>query len=232
MLYLYGIIDATDRCGAVPAGHDEATVTVFPEGGLAAAVSEVGRPAITPSAENVWRHEKVLGALMERHAVLPMRFGTICDGDKLISLLRRRQQPLLEDLCRVRGTVEIALRISANPVGTSAVSCETPVVRDVDMPGTAYLRARRDLRQGVAIADVEEVRHGLTGLSVETLWEAADEPALPLKASFLIAKCGLGDFIAEAKALAARYPDLVISCTGPWAPYSFVGESVGADGEP
>ncbi len=237
MFYVYGIVDALGFCSAVPGGHEQAEVRAFPEGELAASVSETRRWPIYPSVENVWRHEQVLGALMERHAVLPMRFGTVCDRDRLACVLQRRQQPLLQNLRRVRGMVEIALRIPADTAAKSGALREEPPARDIKRPGTAHLRSRLEARRGAAIdgaharALMQEIRDRLEYLAVEVLWDVADQPTLPIKASFLVTRDGVGDFVAGAEALASRHPDLVVGCTGPWAPYSFVGESPVAGGE-
>ena len=62
----------------------------------------------------------------------------------------------------------------------------------------------------------------LKTLSAEATWYRGHELPLLFKASFLIARAGLREFVDTAEALASRHGEVVVRCTGPWAPYSFV----------
>src|SRR2546421_6325288 len=69
-------------------------------------------PEATPGA--VWDHERVVEELMERHAVLPARFGTtFADRAELDACLERHRDELIEGLERVRNCVELGVRVMA-----------------------------------------------------------------------------------------------------------------------
>jgi hypothetical protein len=46
-----------------------------------------------------------------------------------------------------------------------------------------------------------------------------------LRASYLVESDQVDEFAALVRDLQQTNPDLTVSCTGPWAPYSFVGAS-------
>ena len=233
---VYGVTDARELGSPGPLGQGGAAVTAFPVGGLAALVSDAAEAEVEPTVENVWRYEQVLAGLMERHAVLPMRFGTVCEPDRLASVLEARRESLSATLDRVRGKVEIAIRLSDAPSAVRDPIARSPGAGRIGRPGTAYLMARMgDCHEGEAMGDrarpaVREIRDRLNRLSVETVWDEPAEPRAPIKASCLIWRDSLSDFVQAVQALAARHRDVTVSCTGPWAPYSFVGKSV-ADGD-
>ncbi len=88
------------------------------------------------TAELLWRHERVVEALMEDRDLLPVRYGTrVTDEDAAVKALDANHDRLLESLARVRGAVEIAVRVlDADPDPVSPA--EKPTT------GTGYLRAK------------------------------------------------------------------------------------------
>jgi hypothetical protein len=64
----------------------------------------------------VLAHERVLEAIMERGPVLPLRFGTELESeDELAAVLAERRDELARGLERVRGRVELGLRVLPAP---------------------------------------------------------------------------------------------------------------------
>src|SRR5262249_35742276 len=55
----------------------------------------LSRHTIAPRPRSVWLHERVLDALMRRHAVLPLRFATIVPD---VDMLRNRLRPIYHAL--------------------------------------------------------------------------------------------------------------------------------------
>ncbi len=229
MLYVYGIIDGSEIRTTIPRGHHRSNVAALPVGGLAAAVSDVAQSDMAPTAENVCRHDQVLDALMELHAVLPMRFGTTAHRGRLTTVLERRQVALCRALRRMSGMVEIAVRVLTSLPVVAAPIRRHPYERDDDRSsGTAYLRSRMaDRRQSPPLCERREavamsILSRLKTLSAEATWDRGHELPLLFKASFLIASEGVREFVDTAEALALRHGEVVVRCTGPWAPYSFV----------
>ncbi|MCG8504183.1 MAG: GvpL/GvpF family gas vesicle protein [Sphingomonadales bacterium] len=220
---MYGIIgDADIRCGPIH-GHGGAEVFAFRHNNVAGVVSDARCLPLEPSVENVWRHERVLGALTERHAVLPMRFGTACEAGELFALLEMRRSAIYDGLGRVAGRVEVAVRISDK----APASPPKPDRCSGEGAGTAYLMARLEDR-GQSAA-VERIRIRLSRLSEESIWDDGAGTTRGIKGSCLIGRKSVAEFAEAVGGLARANPDVAVSCTGPWTPYSFVGGLAAGD---
>jgi hypothetical protein len=100
-----------DHPGA-PLPDAAAGLRSVPAGRLEALCAEVGESEVTPDA--LWRHEEVIEALMEGRDLLPVRYGTrLPDEAGVVSAVAERHDALLAALDRVRGAVELSLRIAA-----------------------------------------------------------------------------------------------------------------------
>ncbi len=227
MLYVYGVVDSPQFSAAV-SGHEEAIVFPVACGDLAAAASGISC-APEPQVQNIWRHEQVLEVLMQEHAVLPLRFGTcVRDVDTLSHDLQRQRPALLESLARVRGKVEFALRVAGiKPAGESPVICRDETASSV-LPGTRYLQAKAKIFREQANIDAAagRVRDMLepyfAGAAVAAAWELGGKASTPMIASYLVARDNIPRFIRAVEAACGDHPVLDITCSGPWAPYSFV----------
>ena len=231
MLHVYGLVDGDSIRGDVPPGHDGDPVAAFPGDGFTAIVSTASGARPVPNAANVWHHDKILHALMEEHAVVPLRFGTVCEPDALRALLDKRRQQTEHDLERVRGKVELALWLSRSSDAKGEAAPLRKAANDVPAgSGTAYLMARMTGRLRAANLGASELRQlcdRIDRLAAETVW---NDEAWPVRGSCLIDRNEVPAFIDQAASLAGQFPDIGISCTGPWAPYSFVGVSAAQGG--
>lgn len=111
-LYLYGI--TADDGGAVhfAGGVAGADVETIAEGRVAAVVSRVGQGRLRPQRANLAAHHRVLTDLARQRPVLPVVFGTITAGeDELRSVLRQNHDTLAASLERLRGKVEMGLKV-------------------------------------------------------------------------------------------------------------------------
>jgi hypothetical protein len=231
-LYVYGIVEATHFDVKLPNGHDKAPVFAIVSGDLAFAVSSLERSTVEASAANVWLHESVLSALMEGHTVLPMRFGTIAAGAaQLLGGIVKRRVQLMKDLARLDGKVEIALRIS----GKNREKVEQRIAGQIiDMNvtrGAAYLQEKQQnlygsfYTQSSVQCAKRAIRSRLDPLIVEAIWPTEEPQILPFRASCLIKKGDLACFVQTVDDVVVKDSDIRVTCTGPWAPYSFVGQS-------
>ena len=232
MLHVYGIIDGSELRTTPPLGHHRCSITALPVGGLAAAISEATGPNIAPTVENVWRHNRIVDALMSRHAVLPMRFGSTACHDRLAAALESRQPAMRRVLDRVHGKVEIAVRVVSTLPESRADSSASHQSEEAWSSGTDYLRSRMaHHRRSAPVstgnpAVATSLLARLEAMSADVLWERASAQPLPIEASFLIPRHGVENFVDAAEALASCNPELAVNCTGPWAPYSFVTDAV------
>ena len=111
--YLYAITDAVEypACGDI--GVNGATVYPVSQGPIMALVSDITEKRIRPERKNLVAHHAVVKRLMEQTTVLPVAFGTIADSPRAVrEILTENSGIFAEQLDRVRGKVEMGLRVS------------------------------------------------------------------------------------------------------------------------
>ena len=143
----------------------------------------------------MWLHEQVLEALMRRHAVLPLRFGTLVpDAEMLRNRLAAMLPALGDDLRRLRGRVEFALRVTgvdAECLHTGDAAETSDAARTLS-PGTRYLRERAERRRHrIAFEDTARcteraLRQHLDPTAESAAWGLAAERSTTLVASYLV----------------------------------------------
>jgi hypothetical protein len=177
------------------AGTAPPPLRVVEADGLGAVCAE---PAAEPAtAEALWRRETLLEALMEERALLPVRFGTVLrDEAEVARAVRERSRELRAGLERVRGAVELSVRVF-EPDGAAE-----------PRSGAEYLA-----RAG----DGARVHARLAALARAAVRRPAPEL---LRGAYLVERGRVEAFVAEVE----RIPSAV--CTGPWPPYSFAEEAV------
>jgi hypothetical protein len=159
-------------------------------------VSDVAGADVTQEA--VLRHAQVVEGLMSRsEAVLPAQFGLpFGDEGELASAIRTKAGELSRGLDRVRGCVELGLRIA----GPS----ESPAAQS----GTEYMQAR--LAEEQALAKLDEPLARLSRAST--------------RGAYLVPLENVEVFQEAVQRLQAENLALTFVCTGPWPPYSFGAE--------
>lgn len=111
--YLYGITDAVEFPSLGNIGINGATVYPVAQGPISALVSDITEKRIRPERKNLVAHHAVVKRVMEQTTVLPVAFGTIADDRKsLLDILKENGNAFLEQLDRVRGKVEMGLRVT------------------------------------------------------------------------------------------------------------------------
>lgn len=203
---MISLVAITDAAGPLPAPPLRAVRV-----GSLCAVCE---PASDESAtlDALVSREALIDGLMEDRDLLPVRYGAdVADERAAARVLEERHDELLAALDRVRGAVELSLRVRT-------------VGEDADQPGAApsgreYLAART---RGAAIA--RELHETLAARARA----AARRPGPELlRAAYLVERAAVPAFVAEVQRLQGAHPDLALLCTGPWAPFSFTTEEVG-----
>jgi len=200
---------------------------------------------VSPTEDNLWRHEAVVEILMADRTVLPMRFGTVLADEAAIqAVLAAHHADFVASLDRVRGRVELGLRVlwEADQPPTPPSSSEFPGVpqghSSEELRGTqansgrAYLLARleeerqRQACRQRAEALAEELHTPLAQLATESTRQVLITPRLLLTAAYLVEREQVAAFRQEVEALSAANPTLRFLCTGPWPAYSFVTATV------
>jgi gas vesicle protein GvpL/GvpF len=222
MLHLYAIVEPRTPC-AGPGLDGEQLVAVHC-GDVAAVASAHTRPLGTaPTEDALWEHERVLEGLLEEGPVLPVRFGVrFADREELCAEVQPRSAQLAAALARVRGRVEVSVRLIAREDGPSGL----PIDPETG-PGARYLLERLGERRDAA-RKLEAVRTRLAPLAVAERSELLPRPGTPATAAFLVERPLLERFRREAGELERELAGVTLVCTGPWPPYNFVDEPVGA----
>jgi hypothetical protein len=175
---------------------DLAPLRAVATGELAAVCAPASEDAASP--DELWRHEEIVEALMEDRDLLPVRYGTrFADDDAAAAALSRRHAELAAALGRVRGAVELSVR-----------------VLDTRPPAD-------DERLRAKAAALRTVHEPLAALSRATTQRPAGDPSELLRAAYLVQRAAIEPFAARVAQLQAAHPDLRLLCTGPWPPYSF-----------
>ncbi len=229
-------------------GLGGAPLSLVGQGGLAAVVSpfESGRVSVTP--ENALTHNRVNAALLARSTPLPFRFGTLVKEERLRDFIGSREADLREALARVRGAVEMSVKIiwdveavrreaegadsfaeGAEPSEDSAAAADTAATSEGGGSGTAFLLAkRREMLGGEALKEKAEALAGwfggrLADLARESRVTVNPKGALVVRAAHLVERGRVEEYRARVQVLGEeRAGRLRFLTSGPWPPYSFV----------
>jgi Gas vesicle synthesis protein GvpL/GvpF len=173
--------------------------------GLAVLYAPAERQAVT--AETLWHHEQVVEGLMADREILPVRYGTfVPDPSAAAEAVAKRSDELAASLERVRGAVELAVRVEISE--PEAESTES---------GRDYMTAK--VRR---MAKADLVHERLSPVAREHVIRPGPEL---LRAAYLVDRAEVEHFVSLVLRLQESHPDLDLVCTGPWPPYSFAMES-------
>jgi hypothetical protein len=111
--YLYAIADAVDNVTYEMPAVNDAMVYSIEHGSLVALVSNISEKRIRPERKNLVAHHAATKKMMEQSTILPMAFGTIsASPEAVFKILQKNRNTFLEQLDRVRGKVEMGLRVT------------------------------------------------------------------------------------------------------------------------
>ena len=207
MIELYAI---TDHPG--PPLPDESDLRSVEDDGLALVWAPADGP-VEPSPTLLWQHEKVVEALMEDRDLVPVRYGTLVDDEAAaVRILRDRHRELAGALQRVRGAVELSVRV----LGPAEQQPSPETARS----GAEYMRAKAAAAAGEDAA-VQAIHQPLSSLARARVRRPTSAPGELVRAAYLVDRDAVDDFIHLLGELELRHPELDVLCTGPWPPYSF-----------
>jgi len=212
MIYVYGITVRLER-PPMQRGLGETPVEALAVGDLTAVYSRHEQFELRPNPECCWAHEQVLETLMHTDALLPVRFGTtFADLAALEDAVILHAPSLRERLSRVRGCVEVAVRIAEERGPQPAPSDGRSYVLDK----LARHRGSEAILQGALGALKER--------AVASKLAGSAAGATTLKVSYLVRSADVESFSEELGRLQREKPELALSATGPWPPFSFAGD--------
>ncbi len=220
-------------------GVDGHSVHDVEAGDLAAAVSCVSVPVVSPNIARVTRYHAVIAHFHRCRTVIPLRFGALLDSEldveRLLQNQRTRYHKLLEEL---QGGIEMGIRVM---VPDRKLSPETllPSAKsyssETRTPGQSYLAGRkaRYVEDGLlAERNAKDITlyiepfagmYSKTKSEISEVRQNSDEPVQStlLSLYFLIPKDSLGDFRRAFGRLKLLAPAKML-LSGPWPPYNFV----------
>ncbi|GBF32446.1 gas vesicle synthesis GvpLGvpF [Desulfocucumis palustris] len=230
MLYLYGIIDSPEPIYYTCSGRNIYTLAY---NDISALVSRGDGPMTRVTGENVIIHGEVLNGIVEKQALLPVRFGTLLGGGDVEGLLSRNYHQFLASLNEVRGMVEMSVRALWNAAEEEEKCRQGNDFSDPreDLPGnpgTLFLmQKRRQLLlerclKSAAGIPADEIHGWLSRAAVKHIKRVLPSPAMFFHGSYMINRERAGDFAAEFSSLRDKFTRYKFLLSGPWPLYSFV----------
>jgi hypothetical protein len=215
VIYAYGICEpAIAMSPWRRRGLGDATLRSLRSGPIAAIYSRHRSLRVRPEPAQVLRHEHVVEAMMARGPVLPLRFGTeLQSEEQLAAAIAGRADELSRALERVRGRVELALRVIPERI-------EKTNSRTAPVSGREMLLGRvREHQRTIRVA--QQLHAPLARAAADSTMHNHPRPPAILTASYLVDEDRIAAFRRQADQLAARQDGLRVLVTGPWPPYSF-----------
>jgi len=218
---------ARRRCAEPPAGLRGSPLEWIAAGELGLWATPLPEGTAEMDRDDALDHHRIVEALADREACLPVRFATrVADATRAGALIVGREAELSSALVRVAGRREIAVTL----VWPDAAVIPGRGHRvEGGGPGTAYLAARQHehAADGARRKTAEDLARRLEGdLAVEQgdVWHVmcpSDRIAL---SSSILARPGEDESLkARAIEVVSGYEGVRAVVSGPWPPYSFVG---------
>jgi hypothetical protein len=244
-LYLYGLSQPVagknsvrEKDVAIHAnGIDgEKSVKAIEVAGLVAWVSEVDSKkfaADLPSmmddmewlSEASVRHQRVVSAIAERVKLLPARFGTVFLGSKSLEAdIRSRKKQLEAAFKRIADADEWGIKVFVNTEGPPAMQKATSGKNYLQLKAKA-IEAQAKPTADAEIGKLESALQKIARASASTGKVSDGLKNLQWQATFLVPRERRKQWDETLRKFAERWDDSRrIECTGPWPPYSFVGD--------
>ena len=200
---------------------------------LKAVVSDFSGERVSVTRENILAHESVIRRVLAVTTPLPFRFGVVATAARLGSYVSSHEGGLLAQMARVRGAVEMSVKIiwDAEAVKRSATELgsgeQVGGPTETIGPGAAFLAAkRREVAGDEALKkQAEEIARWLEERLKETVRESSvrvcPTRGMVIAAAHLVARARLDDYRARIAQARNERADLRFLTSGAWPPYSF-----------
>ncbi|HEY7547680.1 MAG TPA: GvpL/GvpF family gas vesicle protein [Blastocatellia bacterium] len=206
-----------------------ATPHLISSDAISAVVSHFDGEQVSVTRERVVAHERVINLMLARTTPLPFRFGTVASATDIENYIDAQRESLEAMFARVRGMVEMSVKIIWNKEAATDAEHAEIDVRDQSLgPGRAFLLARqREMAGDAALRRRGEdiarwLKERLSDSVRESVVRVQPMEALVLKASFLVERSRLAEYRERINRAREERSDLSFLTSGAWAPYSFV----------
>jgi Gas vesicle synthesis protein GvpL/GvpF len=236
-LYIYAITRADESDTHLPPGVAGEKVYPILSGPLRAFVSDYSGTTIRAERRHIAASQGVLRALQGDLDLLPMVFGVLTPAaDAVADLLTRHCDSFLAQLDRIKGSVEMGVRLNLEAPDPIAFvvehTTELRQARDRTF-GRRRVPSQQDrIRLGqlceAALHRFQEAQAALlierlspACLAISTLPVQGDRQVANL--AVLVPRTGVAAFEAAVHAAAETFDDnLAFNLNGPWPPHNFV----------
>lgn len=215
--YVFALVDATPSGAKLKGLSGPLGLRKIP-GGFAV----VERRADVPPAEfgSLKRHHDVVAQLASRvDAILPVRFGTLLDGDAIEEVLDERDEEIAEAFDAVRGRVQFTWRKAGSGKPGAGSRKQGAGSGKLGPSGTEFLKQAARAAKPVPPAAWRALRGKLAPLVASERYQPAG-PALPETLYHLVARDKSIRYSTVGAAL--QHGNRALSMTGPWPPFAFV----------
>jgi hypothetical protein len=225
MLYLYAVLDPRpgDRWrGGTVTGACGEPVTFVGERPLVVAAGRVeGAPPLSPATLRA--QDEVVQRLARRSAaILPVRFGTLIEGEPAVrEILSARGAGLLHALRSVAGCAQMTVRVYGPPLP----AVRRPAAAPGGM-GAAYLAARAAARRPAMDTILVPLRGRIGGLVRAERVERHDRAPLVATVHHLVWRREVDAYRRLLVGVEEEVRPWRLTINGPWAPYAFAPEAV------
>lgn len=237
-LYLYGIaLHARRAVQIVAEGVDGlAPVEPIPAGEFDCWISRVDRAEyadrLADNMENLeWlatvgvRHQRAVAELSTKVEILPARFGTVFLGEESLAAHVAGEKKSIQSVFKkIAGAEEWGIKVFRTATSEKPAMIEAA-------SGTDYLKRKAQSvmpRQRAEDPALLAFVRALASLSVDAApggKASVGQPHLAWHGSFLVRRAEQKKFAGALKKLTAQLTDTYrVECSGPWPPYSFVGQ--------
>lgn len=222
-LYAYCLADDIDVLEDPAPGISGAPVHLLKTEGLSILVSDLDSEMVQVTRENALAHAAVVRSILDRTTPLPFRFGTLVTEQQLVNYLSARKPALETKLSKVRGCVEMSVKIIRPP---SAPEPE-PNDQTNQGAGTSFLtQKRREILGGeqsaAEAATISTWLHDqISGLIRDEHVNLRPTEKLVLAAAHLVERAKVKKYRENMAEACQSRPDLHFLLSGPWPPYSF-----------
>jgi Gas vesicle synthesis protein GvpL/GvpF len=242
-VYVYGVVSGSDRATVSVGGVEGAEVRTVEHAGLAALVSTLEADALA-AAREVRAHWRVLEEASKSATVLPIRFGTVLDGDDAVRqrLLEPNGERLAELLAELDGRVQLNVKgdydeqhllrevVRASP----AVGALRDRVQGVSETAGYYDRIRLGELVASEVArrqeqDAARALEQLEPLAVTARVEQPSSASAAFNLAFLVESGEVDSFSEAVGRLREELGERVaLRYVGPLPPYSFAEADLSA----
>jgi hypothetical protein len=223
-LYVYALVAKAPSEG-LGTGMSGEALRVVASGKLLAVVGDMSaRPPVTPTA--LHEHDRTIRRMtVITDAVLPLRFGSIVDGElDLARRLEPAEATLEAALVRVAGREQMTVRLYEKQVrGEERTRIAAPPAVAADLgPGARYLlERRRTLEHDPHGAALDVVLAAPASFIRAQRIESHGSRPLIASVHHLIERGQGAAYAAVLHAATADLIDAAVTVSGPWPPYAF-----------